>query len=136
MRTERVAAVDQGDGRGDRLEVQRPVERAVTTADDDDVLADVRLEARDEELETAAQPAFAGGQRTRAELPDARGDQDGPGADRGAVVEPDGDALVVLDQYVEKVQDGQPRAGYDRYRALVTVVRTDRGWLVSNIETK
>ncbi len=44
--------------------------------------------------------------------------------------------LLFLDQYVEKVQDGEPRAGYDRYRALVTVVRTDRGWLVSDIETQ
>ena len=79
---ERVAPVHQGDRLRDRLEVQRPVERAVTAADDDDVLADVRLEARHEELEAAAQPAVAGGQRARAELADAGGDQHDLGADR------------------------------------------------------
>ena len=45
-------------------------------------------------------------------------------------------ALLFLNQYVEKVQDGKPRTAYAQYRALVTVVHTDQGWLVSNIETK
>jgi Mce-associated membrane protein len=45
-------------------------------------------------------------------------------------------ALLFLNQYVEKEQDGQPKTAYAQYRALVTVVRTDRGWLVSNIETQ
>jgi Mce-associated membrane protein len=45
-------------------------------------------------------------------------------------------ALLFLNQYVEKVVDGQPRTDYAQYRALVTVVHTDHGWLVSNIETK
>ena len=45
-------------------------------------------------------------------------------------------ALLFLDQYVEKSADGQPRTDYRQYRALVTVVRTDQGWLVSGIETQ
>jgi Mce-associated membrane protein len=45
-------------------------------------------------------------------------------------------ALLFLNQYVEKVEDGKPRTAYAQYRALVTVVRTDHGWLVSDIETK
>jgi Mce-associated membrane protein len=42
-------------------------------------------------------------------------------------------ALVFLNQYVSK--DGGDTT-YTPYRALVTVVHTDRGWLVSNIDTK
>ncbi len=45
-------------------------------------------------------------------------------------------ALLFLNQYVEKVENGEPRTDYAQYRALVTVVRTDQGWLVSDIETK
>lgn len=45
-------------------------------------------------------------------------------------------ALLFLNQYVEKRQDGQPATSFAQYRALVTMVRTDHGWLVSNIETK
>jgi Mce-associated membrane protein len=45
-------------------------------------------------------------------------------------------ALLFLNQYVEKVEDGEPQTAYAQYRALVTVVRTDHGWLVSDIETK
>jgi Mce-associated membrane protein len=45
-------------------------------------------------------------------------------------------ALLFLDQYVEKTEKGQPRTDYRQYRALVTVVHTDQGWLVSNIETQ
>lgn len=45
-------------------------------------------------------------------------------------------ALLFLDQYVEKTENGQPRTDYRQYRALVTVVHTDQGWLVSNIETQ
>ncbi|MFC6340527.1 hypothetical protein ACFP8W_00925 [Nocardioides hankookensis] len=45
-------------------------------------------------------------------------------------------ALLFLNQYVEKQQDGQPKTSYAQYRALVTVVHTDQGWLVSNIETQ
>lgn len=44
--------------------------------------------------------------------------------------------LLFLNQYVEKVVDGEPRTDYAQYRALVTVVHTDQGWLVSDIETK
>ncbi len=45
-------------------------------------------------------------------------------------------ALLFLNQYVEKVEDGDPRTAFAQYRALVTVVRTDQGWLVSDIETQ
>ena len=36
----------------------------------------------------------------------------------------------------KKVVDGQPRTDYAQYRALVTVVHTDQGWLVSSIDTQ
>jgi Mce-associated membrane protein len=42
-------------------------------------------------------------------------------------------ALLFLNQYVSK--DGGDTT-YTPYRALVTVVHTDRGWLVSNLDTK
>jgi Mce-associated membrane protein len=42
-------------------------------------------------------------------------------------------ALLFLNQYV--TTDGKHTA-YTPYRALVTVVNTDQGWLVSDIETK
>ena len=45
-------------------------------------------------------------------------------------------ALLFLNQYVEKIEDGEPRTSYAQYRALVTVVHTDHGWLVSDIETQ
>jgi Mce-associated membrane protein len=45
-------------------------------------------------------------------------------------------ALLFLNQYVENEQDGQPKTAFAQYRALVTVVHTDHGWLVSNIETQ
>jgi Mce-associated membrane protein len=45
-------------------------------------------------------------------------------------------ALIFLNQYVEKVQDGKPATAYSQYRALVTVVHTDQGWLVSDIKTQ
>ena len=45
-------------------------------------------------------------------------------------------ALLFLNQYVEKTQDGQPRTAYSQYRALVTVVHTDHGWLVSDVDTQ
>lgn len=45
-------------------------------------------------------------------------------------------ALLFLDQYVEKRVDDQPTTDFAQYRALVTVVRTDQGWLVSDIETQ
>ena len=45
-------------------------------------------------------------------------------------------ALLFLNQYVEKEQDGKPATSFAQYRALVTVVHTDQGWLVSNIETQ
>ena len=44
--------------------------------------------------------------------------------------------LLFLNQYVEKVENGEPRTDYAQYRALVTLVNTDQGWLVSDIETK
>ncbi|MGY2703714.1 MULTISPECIES: hypothetical protein [unclassified Nocardioides] len=45
-------------------------------------------------------------------------------------------ALLFLNQYVQKVEDGQPKTDFAQYRALVTVVHTDHGWLVSSIDTK
>ncbi len=45
-------------------------------------------------------------------------------------------ALLFLNQYVEKTENGQPATSFAQYRALVTVVRTSRGWLVSDIETQ
>ena len=45
-------------------------------------------------------------------------------------------ALLFLNQYVEKVEKGEPKTGVAQYRAMVTVVHTDHGWLVSNIETQ
>lgn len=45
-------------------------------------------------------------------------------------------ALLFLDQYVEKREKGQPTTDFAQYRALVTVVHTDQGWLVSDIETQ
>jgi len=45
-------------------------------------------------------------------------------------------ALLFLNQYVEKRVDGRPATDFAQYRALVTVVHTDEGWLVADIETK
>jgi Mce-associated membrane protein len=46
-------------------------------------------------------------------------------------------ALLFLNQYVQKKdENGQPKTDYAQYRALVTVVHTDHGWLVSKIETQ
>jgi Mce-associated membrane protein len=45
-------------------------------------------------------------------------------------------ALLFLDQYVEKQENGKPATDFAQYRALVTMVHTDQGWLVSDIETK
>jgi len=45
-------------------------------------------------------------------------------------------ALLFLNQYVQKVVDGQDKTDFAQYRALVTVVHTDHGWLVSGIDTK
>ena len=45
-------------------------------------------------------------------------------------------ALLFLDQYVEKREKGEPTTDFAQYRALVTVVHTDQGWLVSDIETQ
>ena len=44
--------------------------------------------------------------------------------------------LLFLNQYVEKKEDGEPKTGFAQYRALVTVVHTDQGWLVSDIKTQ
>jgi Mce-associated membrane protein len=44
--------------------------------------------------------------------------------------------LLFLNQYVERRIDGKPDTDVGQYRALVTVVHTDQGWLVSNIETQ
>lgn len=45
-------------------------------------------------------------------------------------------ALLFLDQYVTKKGDkSAPGTDYTPFRALVTMVRTDHGWLVDNINT-
>lgn len=45
-------------------------------------------------------------------------------------------ALLFLDQYVTKKGDkSAPGTDYTPFRALVTMVRTDHGWLVDNIDT-
>lgn len=44
--------------------------------------------------------------------------------------------LLFLNQYVENKEDGEPKTGFAQYRALVTVVHTDQGWLVSDIKTQ
>jgi hypothetical protein len=41
-------------------------------------------------------------------------------------------ALLFLDQ---RVVAGTGRPSYNARRALVTMVRTDRGWLVGNVQT-
>ncbi|GAB2457431.1 hypothetical protein GCM10027062_41730 [Nocardioides hungaricus] len=45
-------------------------------------------------------------------------------------------ALLFLNQYVAKREQGRPKTDFAQYRALVTVVRTDQGWLVAGIETQ
>ena len=45
-------------------------------------------------------------------------------------------ALLFLNQYVQKVDHGKSSTSYAQYRALVTVVHTDHGWLVSDLQTQ
>ena len=46
------------------------------------------------------------------------------------------DPQYFLDQYVTKKGDkSAPGTDYTPFRALVTMVRTDHGWLVDNIDT-
>jgi Mce-associated membrane protein len=46
-------------------------------------------------------------------------------------------ALLFLNQYVQKKDhEGEPKTDYAQYRALVTVVHTNQGWLVSDIKTQ
>jgi Mce-associated membrane protein len=45
-------------------------------------------------------------------------------------------ALLFLNQYVQKVDHGKSSTSYAQYRALVTVVRTEHGWLVSDLQTQ
>jgi Mce-associated membrane protein len=45
-------------------------------------------------------------------------------------------ALLFLDQYVQKVTKGEPRTDFRQYRALVTVVRAESGWLVADLQTQ
>ncbi|TIC83890.1 hypothetical protein E8D34_15145 [Nocardioides sp. GY 10113] len=46
------------------------------------------------------------------------------------------EALIFLNQYTTKGEKGQERTTYTPYRAVVTVVNTDRGWLVDGLDTK
>ena len=44
-------------------------------------------------------------------------------------------ALVFLNQIVTRVRAGEPETVLTPYKVLVTMVHTDKGWLVSNLET-
>lgn len=46
------------------------------------------------------------------------------------------EALVFLNQYVVRGEGKNPGTNYTPYRALLTMVHTDEGWLVDNIETE
>ncbi len=45
-------------------------------------------------------------------------------------------ALVFIDQYVIRNQGKDPKTSRTPYRALVTMVNTDAGWLVEDLQTK
>ncbi len=45
-------------------------------------------------------------------------------------------ALVFLNQYIIREQGEDPGPTYTPYRALLTMVNTNDGWLVDNVETK
>ena len=45
-------------------------------------------------------------------------------------------ALIFLNQYVTRASGKNPKTTYTPYRALVTMVNTDQGWLVDDIDTK
>lgn len=44
--------------------------------------------------------------------------------------------LLFLDQYVNRGRGADARTAYTPYRALLTMVHTDRGWFVDDLETK
>src|ERR1035437_2465207 len=84
MGTEGFATMDEGEAARDRLEHQRPVHRAVTAADDDDVLAGILRRRGHEVLQTLAEEVLSGRQRSRSERADAAGDDDRSGRDLDA----------------------------------------------------
>jgi Mce-associated membrane protein len=45
-------------------------------------------------------------------------------------------ALVFLNRYTTKGPKDQPQTTYEPYRAVLTMVHTDEGWLVDDIQTK
>ena len=45
------------------------------------------------------------------------------------------EALVFLNQVVERVRDGEPETVVTPFKVLVTMVHTDQGWLVDGLET-
>lgn len=45
-------------------------------------------------------------------------------------------ALVFLDQYVVRTQGKEPKTSRTAYRALLTMVNTDDGWLVEDLQTE
>ena len=88
-------------------------------------------------------PTFAEEYRqTAADVEDAivAGQDRGAGergrAGRGAGRPDQVQALVFLKQYVGTTKNGRKEPVYTPYRVLVTVVNTDQGWLVSDLETK
>jgi Mce-associated membrane protein len=46
------------------------------------------------------------------------------------------EALVFLNQYVFRGEGDDAESTYTPYRALVTMVHTDKGWLVDGVDTK
>ena len=46
------------------------------------------------------------------------------------------EALLFLNQYVFRGEGENAKSTYTPYRALVTMVHTDEGWLVDGVDTK
>ncbi len=46
------------------------------------------------------------------------------------------EALIFLNQYVFRGEGDDAKSTYTPYRALVTMVHTDKGWLVDGVDTK
>ena len=120
VRPEVLAPVHEGDRGGQAVERERPVDGAVAAADDDDVLPGVGGELLDDVGQAAALPLRAAGQRAGGEGADPAGDDDGAGADPGALVGGDdeplagpravpglvGEVLGPLAEHVDRVEAG------------------------------
>jgi hypothetical protein len=82
--TETVPPVHQGHRPSQRLQRQRPVERAVSPAYDDHVLVGVGVQLGDEVDQATAEVPGAGGQRSGRESPKATGDDHHAGSHSAA----------------------------------------------------